>query len=211
MEGRIEMTRLGLVINLDTCLDHRGCMTACKRYRSTPMGVYNTETLTSTGGKYPDAAHYFIPVMCQQCGVATCVEACRPGALRQREDGVVVLSAAEKCAGCEDKGCQKACPYDAIHYDASTERAYKCDMCVDRLDEGRQPRCIEGCLTMSWFAGDFDDESSVVSQIVDAWGANAHQLRPESGNKPNSWYLLSQKPWNDMNSLYSPNWHEDKE
>ena len=33
------MTKMGFVFNLDTCLDHRGCMTACKLYNKTPMGV----------------------------------------------------------------------------------------------------------------------------------------------------------------------------
>jgi tetrathionate reductase subunit B len=174
------------------------------------MGIYDTETFTSTGGRYPDATHYFIPVMCQQCSVASCAEACRQGVLEQREDGVVVVVKAESCAQCEDKDCQKACPYGAIHYDVPTQRVYKCDMCADRLDAGRQPRCIEACLTMSWLVGDFDDEASIVSQTLEAWKGHAHQLKPESGNRPNTWYLLSIKPWNDMNSLYSPNWHEDK-
>ena len=202
------MTRMGFVINLDSCMDHRGCMTACKMYKETPMGIYNMKTLTSNDGAFPDPNTYFMPKLCQQCNNPSCVPACPHEALEKRYDGIVVIAKPEACETCEDPGCQEACPYDAITFDPVTKMAYKCDMCLSRLQAREQPRCVRGCLTGSIFTGDFDDPDSMVSQIVASWDGFVHQLKPETGNEPNVYYLLSKKQWQGSDHLFDPNWTE---
>ena len=200
------MTKMGFVFNLDTCLDHRGCMTACKLYNKTPMGVYNTETVTSTTGEYPDANCYFFVRICQQCDNPSCVAACSRAALEKRTDGIVDLVEPAKCSGC-DAPCEAACPFGGIRYDELDDRAYKCNMCAQRLDAGLEPRCIGGCLTGSRFVGDFDDEASVVSQVVAACGDRVYKLDDPNGNGPNVRYLLTKHDWAGDEGIVSPNWH----
>ena len=202
------MTRMGLVINLDTCMDMRGCVTACKMYKDTPMGVYETETFTSYDGSYPDANEYFIPISCQQCSRPTCVSACPDGALAKLDNGIVVVTNQDACTVCTEPLCEKACPYDAIHFDAPTKKVYKCDLCIDLIEEGKRPHCVAGCLSMSRYAGDFDDPKSVVAKTLVEWGSFVHQLKPETGNEPNVYYLLSKHQWKDMEHLFTPHWHE---
>jgi len=203
------MTRMGFVINLDTCLDHRGCMTACKMYRDTPMGVYHNKTVTSNDNAYPDPNVYFVSVLCQQCSNPACMKACKPGALVKRDDGIVVVADQAACNACGDHACETACPYGAIRYDERTQKTYKCDMCYERIEAGERPRCVAGCLTGSRFYGDFDDEASIVSQIVAQFGDGAHRLKESAGTEPNTYYLLTRKRWDDDKFLYDPNWFEE--
>lgn len=200
------MTRLGFVINLDSCLDQRGCMTNCKKQWNTPMGIYYTETFTAMGGTYPDPIGYFIPVLCQHCGNPTCVSACPEHIFAKREDGIVTVGDTEKCKSCETRPCLEACPYDVIGFDPVTGEVGKCDMCASLVDKGKMPACAATCLTHSWFFGDLDDPGSEVSQIIGAWAGHVHQLKPESGNAPAVYYLLSRREWKDMDGLYSPAW-----
>lgn len=204
------MTRLGFVINLDTCLDQRGCMTLCKRVKNTPMGCYSTETFTYVGGsdKYPENHMYHIPIPCQHCANPTCVSACPYSVFGKRTDGIVTVGDTEKCKACQNKPCISACPYSVIDLDPVTGKASKCDFCVDLIDQGKAPACTTTCLTQSYKFGDLDDPDSEVSQIVKAWEGYVHQLKPESGNGPSVYYLLSKKQWRDMEGLYSPAWHD---
>jgi Fe-S-cluster-containing dehydrogenase component len=45
------------------------------------------------------------------------------------------------------KKCLRACPYDAIRMTGDGAKAYKCDLCADRLDAGMEPACAEACPT----------------------------------------------------------------
>ena len=51
----------------------------------------------------------------------------------------------EKCIGC--RLCYDACPYGApvFESDEFTAKAQKCDMCIDRLEQGNQPICVMTC------------------------------------------------------------------
>jgi len=174
------------------------------------MGVYNLECFTNIAGKYPDAQGYFIPIPCQQCTKPSCVPSCPKDALVKNDSGVIVIVDQELCLDCADKPCVAACPYGGISVDKASGKAFKCDMCEDFLAQDKKPACVGGCLTGSWYYGDFDDPESKVSQIlVDYPDEYLFQLKPETGNEPNVYYLLSRQPWNDMNRLYTQIWHED--
>ena len=59
-------------------------------------------------------------------------------------DGIVLLDAA-KCIGC--RYCESVCPYGAPQYDETEKKMSKCTMCVDRIDAGKQPACVDTCPT----------------------------------------------------------------
>lgn len=203
------MTQLGFIINLDVCMDCRGCQTACKIRQDSPMGVYSTEVFQNTSGEYPNDECYFIAIMCQHCSKPSCLDACKCGNLVKNEQGIVLIVDQEKCAECADKACAAECPYNAIRIDRVSGKAYKCDMCQDLVAEGKRPACVAGCLNQAYFSGDLDDPDSLVSQMIAGYGEEyIHQLKPESGVEPNIYYFLSRKPWRDMDYLYSQNWHE---
>jgi len=99
-------------------------------------------------------------MQCRHCEDAPCSRVCPLGAIRQAE-GRVELNK-EICIGC--KTCMMVCPFGAIelvHRQATAagggsqygERqalvADKCDLCYDRLIQGKQPACIQACPTHS--------------------------------------------------------------
>ena len=62
-------------------------------------------------GAYPLLEARFMPVMCNHCDSAPCIEAARDGAIRKRPDGIVIIDP-EKSKG--QKQIVDACPYGAI-------------------------------------------------------------------------------------------------
>jgi ferredoxin len=66
------------------------------------------------------------------------------GALKKREFGVVTYDVG-KCIGC--RYCQMACPFNVPKFEwaKAAPRIVKCELCKERLAEGRQPACTEVC------------------------------------------------------------------
>jgi molybdopterin-containing oxidoreductase family iron-sulfur binding subunit len=63
----------------------------------------------------------------------------------------------------------------------------KCTFCVQRIDVGQQPFCVEVCPARARFFGDLDDPNSEVAQMVEKSGAVT--LLPEFGTKPKVYYI----------------------
>ncbi len=63
---------------------------------------------------------------------------------RDKETGAIIHHA-EACIGC--KYCTWTCPYDAPKFNEATKIVEKCNFCVDRISDGKQPACAQaGCL-----------------------------------------------------------------
>lgn len=128
-----------------------------------------------------------LPVMCQHCETAPCVDVCPTGASMKRADGIVLVNK-HICIGC--RYCMMACPYKArsfVHealYDqlADSPRGKgtveSCTMCVHRIDEGKLPACVEASNGAIVF-GDLNDPNSTISQKLKAEGGT--QIRADLG------------------------------
>jgi hypothetical protein len=59
--------------------------------------------------------------------------------------------------------------------------------------------------------GDLDDDETMVAQAIMVYSEmdGIHQLRPELDNKPSVYYLLTGRYFQDMDTLYSPAWHNE--
>ncbi len=78
-----------------------------------------------------------LPLVCQQCEQAPCIDACPTEALFRKGEGGVVTVDEEKCSGCKD--CAEACPAGCIFIDRKRNVAICCDLC------GGQPQCVDLC------------------------------------------------------------------
>jgi Fe-S-cluster-containing dehydrogenase component len=124
--------KLGLVIDLDTCVGCHACATNCKEWntggifraahrRQLPMGPNVARGLVqprsqlrghTTEGR---RAHRTFSPLCLHCAEPACVTVCPTGASYKRaEDGIVLIDE-DKCIGC--KLCAWACPYGAREFD----------------------------------------------------------------------------------------------
>ena len=76
-----------------------------------------------------------MPIVCSQCKIPACAEACPVDALK-KSDSVVELDK-ELCISCMK--CVEACPFGAMYAHSDVDHPIKCDMC------GGSPRCVEKC------------------------------------------------------------------
>ena len=56
-----------------------------------------------------------------------------------------MLVESEKCVGC--RSCYEACPYGSPQFasEEKGEKMSKCTMCLDRLQDGKEPQCVMSC------------------------------------------------------------------
>ena len=200
--------KLGLVIDLDTCVGCQACATSCKEWNmqgySAPLTDENPYGAEATGvwlnrvhgyevkpeGQAQSRIVHF-PRSCLHCEEPACVTVCPTGASYKRaEDGIVLVNP-ETCIGC--KLCSWACPYGARENAHSHGVMKKCTLCVDRIynenfePEDRLPACVKACPTGARHFGDLGDPASNVSQLVAKRGG--YDLLPEMGYKPVNKYL----------------------
>lgn len=77
---------------------------------------------------------------CTHCG--KCMTSCPNHAIYRDETYGLVLVDKVLCTGC--RTCASACPLELIHYDTDGKME-KCDGCIERLKEGREPACVRTC------------------------------------------------------------------
>lgn len=203
--------RYGMVINLNRCIGCAACVMACKVEHGTLTGVYWCNVYTKEIGKYPKVKKRTLPMACMHCADAPCVNACPTGASYRTEEGIVLVDY-DKCIGC--RVCLNACPYNARHYNFVSQeknpyytglemtpfekvksknhpvgKAGKCILCKDRLAEGKEPSCVQACVTKARIFGDLDDPYSEVSTAIRNKGAKP--LYEHFGTKPSIYYIGS--------------------
>jgi Fe-S-cluster-containing dehydrogenase component len=198
--------KLGLVVDMDTCVGCHGCATACKQWNTSgtigplsdkdpygkdPNGAWLNRIRTYEIDDTPKSKTVHMPMSCMHCEEAACVTVCPTGASYKRAEDGIVLVDQDKCMGCNL--CAWACPYGARELDPDQGTMKKCTLCVDRIydtklpEDERKPACVLTCPTKSRTFGDFDDPNSEVSQLVrDRAGK---QLLPELGYNPVNTYL----------------------
>lgn len=177
------MTRLGFLLDSDSCIGCHACTVACKSEHDVPLGVNRTWVKYIETGTFPDVARKFNVMRCNQCDDAPCMQICPTSALFRADNGVVDFQD-DDCIGC--KSCMNACPYDALYINPDTNTAHKCNMCNHRLEVGLEPSCQVVCPTEAIRIGDLDDPTSEISKII---ARDAVAVRsPEQNTKPKVYY-----------------------
>jgi Fe-S-cluster-containing dehydrogenase component len=185
------MTRLSVLIDVTRCSGCHNCFMACRdeHYGNDYAGYSAAQPLQGQfwmqlneieRGAYPRPKLDYVPIPCQHCADAPCMEVAQEGAVYRRDDGIVVIDPV-KAEG--QRQIVEACPYRVVFWNAKLEIPQKCAMCAHRLDAGeKQPRCSEACPTGAMVFGDLDDPQSEISQRVAA--LETEVLHPEYGCSP---------------------------
>ena len=177
--------RLGLTIDLDTCVGCHACAVACKQWNTSgfagpltdddpyggdPNGVWFNRVRHYELDQYPASQTLNVPMSCMHCDNPACVDVCPTGASYKRAEDGIVLVDQDKCMGCNL--CAWACPYGARELDPGAGTMKKCTLCIDRIydeqipEAQRQPACVLTCPTKARLFGDFDEPESDVSKAV---------------------------------------------
>jgi Fe-S-cluster-containing hydrogenase component 2 len=84
-----------------------------------------------------EAEGLYIPMSCQQCQDAPCLNVCPVKAISRNEDLEKVVVDYDVCIGC--RSCVSACPFGAMAFNSIDRKVFKCDLC-----DG-DPQCVRFC------------------------------------------------------------------
>ena len=145
----------GILVDISLCIGCESCMEACRQknhlkdtgeHKLSPNNYVVIENLND---------EVFYRHACMHCEEPTCASVCPVAAFEKTKLGPVIWHE-EKCIGC--RYCLQACPFQIPTYEwhSPNPRVHKCNMCYDRLVEGKQPACTEACPTGAIKFGDRD-------------------------------------------------------
>lgn len=158
--------RWGMVINLAKCTRCHACIAACRIEHFLPLGM-TWPRLIAYETDVPGQELTTLPVRCNQCKEAPCVEVCPAEATKKRPDGIVYVDN-NKCVGC--RYCVVVCPYqnrtffsrdkdpgffpgyERTRFEKAGRKLYphvsgtteKCDFCMERIDAGMAKELVPG-------------------------------------------------------------------
>ncbi len=159
------MTRLGFLLDSESCIGCHACTVACKAEHDVPLGVNRTWVKYIETGTFPDVNRHFSVMRCNHCDDAPCISICPTNALFRADNGVVDFDDGN-CIGC--KGCMNACPYDAIYINPVTNTANKCNFCNHRIEQGLEPSCVVVCPTHAIKVADLDNPGDDITKMIAA-------------------------------------------
>ena len=199
------MTGKSFFVDLSLCTACRGCQVACKQWKNLPaektrnVGSHqNPQDLSFQTIRLVrfNEAHdadgklqwYFFPEQCRHCIEPPCKYIgnmyCDQGIKQDPATGAVVMNS--RTAGIGTKvTSEELCPYNVPRMNEQTGEWFKCDMCLDRVEAGRLPACVQSCPTGTMNFGDREDMlalahkrlAEVQKTIPDAYLANPESVR----------------------------------
>ena len=133
-------------------------------------------------GQLPMIDIAYVPTMCNHCDDAPCIKAAPDGAIRKREDGIVLIDP-EKAKG--QKKLVEACPYGHIWWNEELGLPQHWNFDAHLIDQGwRQTRGQQSCPTGAMRAILVED-----SEMADmARDESLETMRPELGTRPRVYY-----------------------
>ena len=133
-------------------------------------------------GAYPLVEARFMPVMCNHCDAAPCIEAARDGAVRKRPDGIVIIDP-EKSKG--QRQIVDACPYGAVCWNEERQIPQAWTFDAHLLDEGwTRTRGEQACPARVFRTVKVEDEEMQRIQAEEG----LEVLKPELGTRPRVYY-----------------------
>jgi formate dehydrogenase iron-sulfur subunit len=166
-------------IDTTLCTACRGCQVACKQWHDLPAEI------TINQGSYQNPADVsfdtyklvlmreelvdgklkwlFFPEQCRHCIDAPCLEtADDPDAIfKDAASGAIIYTAHTKNLYAQD--IIDSCPYNIPRQGPDGYLA-KCDMCLDRVQNGLLPACVKTCPTGTMNFGERDDVLKLANQ-----------------------------------------------
>ncbi|HWJ03947.1 MAG TPA: 4Fe-4S dicluster domain-containing protein [Verrucomicrobiae bacterium] len=163
------MAKKMVLIDTSKCTGCKACSAACKEWNELPaekttriksyqsMNNFTPTTFTyvTFDEKYENnkMQWLFRKAQCFHCSEPACLKACTSNAISKTESGCVVIDR-DKCIGCGY--CAENCPFGVPKVDKAVNKAFKCTGCIDRVENGLNPACVNTCQPGALEFGDTD-------------------------------------------------------
>jgi DMSO reductase iron-sulfur subunit len=128
---------------MSKCIGCRCCEVACAEQNGNPFEINWRKVGEIEGGSYPHTQRLYLSMACNHCLEPACLQGCPVAAYTKNTLTGLVLQSADACIGCGY--CTWNCPYGVPQYNGERGVVGKCDLCANRLDEGRAPACVNAC------------------------------------------------------------------
>ena len=180
--------QMGFYFDQTRCTGCYTCVVACKDWHDVPAGPASWRRVaTIEKGEYPNVFVAFLATSCYHCDQPACAAACPAEAITKRKrDGIVVVDQ-KKCLGKDQCDlCIQACPYEAPQFGAESKaKMQMCNLCPDRLKEGKKPICVAGCPMRALDAGPLEELKALYGETSEAEGfVFSSELKPSIVFKP---------------------------
>jgi len=139
-------TRMAILYDEAKCIGCRMCESACRRKNNLPAGkepgeLSKTSWTAIKTFQNGDKQDLFLKRQCMHCADASCVSVCPTGAAAHHGEYVVIDQ--DVCIGCGY--CVQSCPFGVPHTGPPKGTAAKCTFCIDLVEKGSKPACVETC------------------------------------------------------------------
>ena len=182
-----------LIVDVERCDNCRGCFIAVKdEYAGNDFPGYSApqpaqghnwlEIKRHERGSYPLVDAHFQPVMCNHCDDAPCMKAARDGAVKKRDDGIVIIDPV-KAKG--QKQIFEACPYGAVSWNEDLQLPQHWTFDAHLLDAGwTKTRAEQACPTDAFRTVKLEDVE--MQRLAANEGLEVE--RAELGTRPRVYY-----------------------
>lgn len=182
-----------LIVDVERCDNCRGCYIAVKDEHAgndfpgyaaaqPALGHHWLDIRRKERGSYPLVEARFQPVMCNHCDDAPCMKAARDGAVRKRDDGIVIIDP-DKAKG--QRQIVDACPYGAVYWNEQTQLPQHWIFDAHLLDAGWTKTRAEQCCPTGVFQT-VKLEDAEMQRLAAAEELSVD--RPELGTRPRVYY-----------------------
>jgi anaerobic dimethyl sulfoxide reductase subunit B (iron-sulfur subunit) len=153
----------GFWFEMDRCVECHACEVACKAEHNVELGIQWRRVTNVWSGSFPNVTFKTISLSCMHCAFPACEAVCPVGAIQKQADTGIVTVDPSKCIGCHS--CFFACPFGVPQYgDDGTMQ--KCNLCIDRLAKGQEPKCVSTCPANALHFGTMEELAQMAQEKV---------------------------------------------
>ncbi len=201
---------VGVLVDTTRCIGCRACEQACARSHDLPVPVVandnaleaertTSETRLTVVNRYQTSGgEVFVKRQCMHCWQPACTAACLTRAMLKTPQGPVIWRPS-KCMGC--RFCMVSCPFDVpkFEYHEWNPKIQKCDLCWERLQQGKKPACVQSCPTDALMFGSKRDLMEIARvRIYNHPDRYVHKIYGEHEVGGTGWLYLAAVPFEEL-------------